>query len=126
MVFDRVLKYFDDLSEIEGRPTVVHGISNMALLSGSTNSSIGNSVFEVKRQMIMEADAKGEYIPYCTRKVFLKYYNKGEDDFTVQQNFYWSEKDRINYLNDIKVVMKEYFDAPKDIVEPIQETESIN
>ena len=74
----------------------------------------------------MEADAKGEYIPYCTRKVFLKYYNKGEDDFTVQQNFYWSEKDRINYLNDIKVVMKEYFDAPKDIVEPIQETESIN
>ena len=44
----------------------------------------------------------------------------------VQQNFYWSEKDRINYLNDIKVVMKEYIDAPKDSVEPIQETESIN
>ena len=91
-VFDRVLGYFNSLSKKEGTPTVIHGISNMALLSGSTNSSIGNSVFEVKRQMIMDADANGEYIPLCTRKVFLKYYNKEEQNFTVQQNFYWSRE----------------------------------
>ena len=85
LVFDRVLKY--------------------------VNTSIGNSVFEVKRQMIMNADAQGEYIPLCTRKVFLKYYNSKNPNFTVQQNFYWSEKDRVNYLEDIKKVLKSYIDA---------------
>lgn len=110
-VFDLVLKYFNDLSAQEGTPTVMHGISNMALLSGSTNASIGNSVFEVKRQMIMDDDAKGKYIPLCTRKVFLKYYNKNDQNFTVQQNFYWSDKDRKHYLEDIKEVLKPYIDA---------------
>ena len=110
-VFDLVLKYFNDLSAQEGTPTVMHGISNMALLSGSTNASIGNSVFEVKRQMIMDVDARGNYIPLCTRKVFLKYYNKNDKNFTVQQNFYWSDKDRKHYLEDIKEVLKPYIDA---------------
>lgn len=117
-VFDRVLGYFNSLSKKEGTPTVIHGISNMALLSGSTNSSIGNSVFEVKRQMIMDADANGEYIPLCTRKVFLKYYNKEEQNFTVQQNFYWSENDRKHYLEDIKKVLSHYIEAesPKEVI----------
>ena len=110
-VFDLVLKYFNDLSAQEGTPTVMHGISNMALLSGSTNASIGNSVFEVKRQMIMDDDARGNYIPLCTRKVFLKYYNKNDKNFTVQHNFYWSDKDRKHYLEDIKEVLKPYIDA---------------
>ena len=109
-VFDRVLKYFNELNQKENVPKVIHGISNMALLSGSTNSSIGNSVFEVKRQMIMDADAKGDYIPICTRKVFLKYYNNVDKDFTVQQIFYWSETDRRHYLENIKEVLKEYID----------------
>jgi len=123
LVFDRVLLYFNTLSKQEGTPTVIHGISNMALLSGSTNSSIGNSVFEVKRQMIMDSDANGEYIPLCTRKVFLKYYNNAEQNFTVQQNFYWSETDRKHYLENIKEVLKEYIDAesPKAVLTEIKE-----
>lgn len=116
-VFDLVLKYFNDLSAQEGTPTVMHGISNMALLSGSTNASIGNSVFEVKRQMIMDDDARGNYIPLCTRKVFLKYYNKNDKNFTVQQNFYWSDKDRKHYLEDIKEVLKPYIDAENQQLE---------
>ena len=110
-VFDLVLKYFNDLSAQEGTPTVMHGISNMALLSGSTNASIGNSVFEVERERIMDDDARGNYIAVCSRKVFLKYYNKNDKNFTVQQNFYWSDKDRKHYLEDIKEVLKPYIDA---------------
>lgn len=106
--FNRVLKFFDDLNQKDGLPAEIHGITNMALLSGTTNTSIGNSVFEVKRQKIMNAAANGEYIPPCTEKVFLKYYNKVDDGFTTQQNFYWSEKDRKNYEKDILNVMKSY------------------
>lgn len=116
-VFDRVLGYFNELSKQEGTPTVIHGISNMALLDGEINTSIGNSVFEVKRQMIMDADANGKYIPVCTRKVFLKYFNKDDQNFTVQQNFYWSENDRKHYEEDIKRVLKQYIDkeSPKQV-----------
>ena len=113
LVFDNVLRFFDDLAGAENRPTVEHGISNMALLSGSTNSAISNSVFEVKRQIITVADADGEYIPLCTRNVFMKYYNRNQEDFTVQQNFYWSESDRLNYLADIKRVLAPYL--PKEV-----------
>ena len=61
----------------------------------------------------MEKDAGGEYIPYCTRLVFLKYYNKDKEDFTVQQSFYWSEIDRKNYQANIEGVLKEVL-AAKD------------
>ena len=83
----------------------------MALLSSKVNSSISNSVFEVKRQLILENDANGEYIPYCTRLVFLKYYNRHKEDFSVQQSFYWSEEDRKNYLENIKLVLKPVLEA---------------
>ena len=86
--FDCVNDYYNKMALAEGGSPEIHTISNMALLSGSVNTSISNSVFEVKRQLIMEKDAGGEYIPYCTRLVFLKYYNKGREDFSVQQSFY--------------------------------------
>jgi len=126
IVFDSVLLYFNTLSKQEGTPAVIHGISNMALLSGSTNTSIGNSVFEVKRQMIMDADANGEYIPLCTRKVFLKYYNNTEQNFTVQQNFYWSEVDRKHYLENIKDVLKDYIEAENPQTVITEENEESN
>ena len=65
----------------------------------------------------MDADANGKYIPVCTRKVFLKYFNKDDQNFTVQQNFYWSENDRKHYEEDIKRVLKQYIDkeSPKQV-----------
>lgn len=121
--FDSVNDYFNKMALDEGGSPEIHTISNMALLSGSVNSLISNSVFEVKRQHIMEMDAgkKNEdekeegrkYIPYCTRLVFLKYYNKDNDDFSVQQSFYWSENDRNNYLTNIKETLREVL-ATKD------------
>ncbi|MDO4510322.1 MAG: DUF262 domain-containing protein [Bacteroidales bacterium] len=109
--FDSVNAYYNVMAMADGGTSEVHNISNLALLSGTVNTSISNSVFEVKRQLIMENDARGEYIPYCTRLVFLKYYNKDTDDFSVQQSFYWSEKDRANYLENIKAVLKPVLEA---------------
>jgi len=103
--------YFDRMAKAEGGSPEVHNISNMTLLSGTMNTSIGNSVFEVKRQLIMKKDAEGEYIPYCTRLVFLKYYNKDKEDFSVQQSFYWSEEDRKNYLDAIEKILENVLNA---------------
>lgn len=107
-VFDRVLAYFNGLCENRNKARPMHNITNIALLDGKNNSAISNSVFEVKRQMILNSDACGNYIPICTRNVFLKYYNRKDPTFTVHQNFYWGETDRLNYHNDICEVMAPY------------------
>ena len=49
--------------------------------------------------------------PYCTRLVFLKYYNKDKEDFSVQQSFYWSEEDRKNYLDAIEKILENVLNA---------------
>jgi hypothetical protein len=84
-----------DLFATDGSAQSVHSIANLALLSCGDNSAIGNSVFEVKRRMILGRDRNGEYIPMCTRHVFLKYYT-GAD---AQQVHFWSAKDREAYLD---------------------------
>jgi hypothetical protein len=81
-----------------------HSIRNMALLSSGDNSRLSNSVFEVKRQMILELDRKGEYVPVCTRNVFLKYYS-GAD---AQQPHFWSEADKCSYLKEIRDRLQPY------------------
>lgn len=105
--FDSVVAYYNKMAASHGGTPEVHNISNMALLDGATNAQIGNHVFEVKRQCIIEKDAQGDYIPYCTRLVFLKYYNVNNEDFSVQQSFYWSEEDRESYLDSIKSMLQE-------------------
>ncbi|HOO51703.1 MAG TPA: hypothetical protein PLK94_10495, partial [Alphaproteobacteria bacterium] len=83
----------------------MHAVSNLALLSKDDNSALGNSVFEVKRQHILDMDRKGSFIPICTRQVFLKYYT----DADAQQIHFWGAQDRESYLEAIKEVLKDYF-----------------
>jgi len=75
-------------------PDDPHGIDNLTLLPGELNSALNNAVFEVKRQRILAMDRDGQYIPICTRRVFLKYYTESAD----QQLQFWSKQDRKAYL----------------------------
>jgi hypothetical protein len=81
-----------------------HSFRNMALLSSSDNSRLSNSVFEVKRQMILELDRKGNYVPVCTRNVFLKYYAQAD----AQQPHFWSEADKNSYFQEARSRLKPY------------------
>jgi hypothetical protein len=81
-----------------------HSIRNLALLSSADNSRLSNSVFEVKRQMILELDRRGEYVPVCTRNVFLKYYA----DADAQQPHFWSEADKISYFRALRNQLAPY------------------
>lgn len=72
----------------------LHALSNLALIASGHNSVLSNSVFEVKRRKIVELDRNGEYIPVCTRRVFLKYYTVTG----AQQVQLWSQRDRECYL----------------------------
>lgn len=80
------------------------GLSNLALLNCGNNSALGNSVFAVKRDSVIEMDKRGDFIPFCTRMVFLKYYSPSKD---ADMRF-WTERDRQAYLAAIKDTLKEY------------------
>ena len=81
----------------------LHNLDNMALLDISSNSAISNNFFDVKRRMILDMDRNGDFIPVCTRNVFLKYYSHDPS-----QVHYWSETDRKDYINAIKSTLSEY------------------
>lgn len=87
----------------------LHSIDNLALLDTSVNSSVSNNFFDVKRSMIIEKDRSGEFIPVCTRNVFLKYYSSDSS-----QIHYWSENDRADYLSAIMDTLAEYLDIEED------------
>ena len=93
---EKFSKLFDDIcKEIESDyGSDLNNISNLALLDRDTNSALNNSFFDVKRRIIVKKDRDGDFIPVCTRNVFLKYYS--ED---ASQIHYWSQKDRSDYLN---------------------------
>ncbi len=82
----------------------IHTIANLALLNRADNAALNNSTFDVKRSKIIEMDKKGQYIPFCTRMVFLKYYTDAADN----QLHFWGEQDRVAYIKGINRVLKEY------------------
>ena len=83
----------------------IHLLPNMALLSAGQNSALSNYTFDAKRNYILEMDKKGEYIPFCTKMVFMKYYSTSETNL-----HFWSKSDRDAYLKAIKNILSNYFE----------------
>ncbi|NLV29321.1 MAG: DUF262 domain-containing protein, partial [Erysipelotrichaceae bacterium] len=90
----------------------IHSITNMALLSQADNTSLSNAVFELKRRKIIEMDKEGQYIPVCTRRIFLKYYNPNP---AASQIAFWGRDDRQYYIaamkNELNAYLPQDYDA---------------
>ena len=71
----------------------MHTLSNMALLTVGENATLNNSTFDVKRMKIIDMDKAGDYIPICTRNIFMKYYSSSDTKL-----HFWSEEDRKGYI----------------------------
>ena len=101
--FDELQKQvFSQLSNETGGD-YLDSLANMALLNVGNNAALNNSVFEVKRRKIIEMDKTGDYIPYCTRMVFLKYYTP-----TPSNLHSWGADDREAYIKVIEETLKPY------------------
>lgn len=82
----------------------MHGIENLALLAAENNSSLSNGPFIEKREKIIEMDKDGEFIPICTKNVFLKYYTKNLSDV-----YFWSKQDQEDYKDSIIKTLENFF-----------------
>jgi hypothetical protein len=78
-----------------------HSIANLALLDSRVNSAIKNSLFDIKRNLILKKDRDGLFIPNETKKVFLKYYTPSPSHLA-----YWTYADRKAYVEDIQSTLK--------------------
>ncbi|KAA6317680.1 hypothetical protein EZS27_032202 [termite gut metagenome] len=99
-LFEKVTKVLSEEGSIE----YTHSLSNMALLRQSDNSALNNSTFDVKRNKILEMDKTSDYIPVCTRRVFLKYYTPSQSN----QLHFWGKADRDAYIEAMGTVLRNY------------------
>jgi uncharacterized protein with ParB-like and HNH nuclease domain len=81
----------------------IHTIDNLALLSTKNNTSLSNNIFPIKRDIIIEMDKKGAFIPICTKNVFLKFYSKD-----ISKLYFWQQTDRDEYLSEMKRVLTKF------------------
>ena len=93
----KILNKFGDLVNM-------HGIENLALLAAEDNSFLSNGPFIEKREKIIEMDKDGEFIPICTKNVFLKYYTKN-----LSNVYFWSKQDQEDYKDSIIKTLEIFF-----------------
>ena len=60
------------------------------------------------RHHIIKMDKAGQYIPFCTRMVFLKYYTPSADN----QLHFWGHADRVAYVDAMNTVLVNYLEEP--------------
>ena len=106
--FDIIQQKVVDLLSVKGNTEYLHSIANMALLSTADNAALNNSTFDVKRNEIIKMDKAGQYIPFCTRMVFLKYYTPSVDN----QLHFWGHSDRVAYVDAMNNVLANYLEEP--------------
>lgn len=87
----------------------VDSIDNLALLTTGVNSALSNSIFPIKRNILKAKDSQGEFIPICTKNVFMKYYSTD----TTNMHF-WSQSDRKDYLEVIKNTLSKFLGIKND------------
>lgn len=123
LTWERFASLFGNVNDLftedpESMDRQSEGLSNLALLSQPDNAALNNSVFELKRREIIKLDKEGNFIPVCTRRVFMKYYNEEG----INTHFiYWSNQDRERYFKAIKMSLVNYL--PENFTQEEDENE---
>ena len=98
-LFEKVISSFNEKKTSDS----THEITNLTLLDKDSNSALNKAIFEIKRNRIIEREKTNSFVPICTRNVFLKYYTE-----FPKQLYYWSNKDREDYLAEIVKTIGNY------------------
>ena len=111
--FDSLQRRVVEQLSVRGNTEYMHSIGNLALLRSDDNAALNNSTFDVKRNLITNMDKEGQYIPFCTKMVFLKYYTPSAES----QLHFWGQADRVAYVRAMNRVLEPYLSEPITIEE---------
>ncbi|WP_304330842.1 hypothetical protein [Brachyspira innocens] len=107
-LYNKIVKHLfnkkddDEIDEIDR-----DNLYNLTLLDSHTNRSYGNAFFKSKRKRIIKEDKNGNFIPICTKNVFLKYFNT--DASTIYK---YTKDDAKAYATDIYETLNEFLPKP--------------
>lgn len=86
-------------------------LGNLALLSKEINTSLYNHPFSEKRAQIIERINKGRFVPLCTQRVFLKFYNTETQQSEAAQLDKWTKETQQSQASQSDEWTKDDFDA---------------
>lgn len=99
--------FYEIIGYFEGKKSTIEDttntLGNLTLLDSKTNRGYKNSVFPEKRSKIIEKDKNGQFIPICTKNLFMKYYSTNTDHL-----LFWTQQDRADYLKNIIDTLTKY------------------
>jgi len=98
-LYNKLQVYFKE----EKEPENINAVANLALLDARTNRSYKNAYFPIKRNIILENDKHGTFVPICTKNVFLKSYSK-----KIGQMMHWEKDDANDYVTEIIKTLSVY------------------
>ena len=82
---------------------IKNSIGNLTLLDSATNRSYGNALFPTKQRIIINKDIEGQFIPICTKHVFLKYFDLSSPNRTK-----WNDQDINKYHDHMVEILKDF------------------
>ena len=81
-------------------------LGNLVLLDSKTNREYHNAFFTIKRKIIIDKEKnESNFIPICTKYVFLKYFDENIETSSVHQ---WTKTDAIKYEKDIYNTLEKF------------------
>lgn len=89
----------------------IHSLGNLALLSKEINTSLYNHPFSEKRAQIIKRINEGRFVPLCTQRVFLKFYNTETQQSEAAQLDKWTKETQQSQASQSDEWTKDDFDA---------------
>lgn len=80
-------------------------LGNLTLLDSNTNRSYKNAPFQEKRAVIIDRESKGQFVPLCTKNVFLKVYSVSLGDMEL-----WNMADKRDYIAKLTEILDQFWD----------------
>ena len=79
-------------------------LGNLTLLDAQTNRSYKDAPYQEKRQIILDREKSGLFVPLCTKNIFLKAYSTKLDDMKL-----WNESDKQAYVEAMGDTLSSFF-----------------
>ena len=79
-------------------------LCNLTLLDRHTNRSYKDKPFNEKREEILERESMGQFVPVCTKNVFLKVYTS-TNEITELDLSNWNEMDKEKYIEKMSEIL---------------------
>lgn len=92
----------DDTNEPDDR------LCNLTLLDIHTNRSYKDKPFTDKRCIIIDLEARGLFVPLCTKNIFMKTYSTVINDMEL-----WYEHDKTDYIAAMEQTLTVFFEGKK-------------